>query len=33
MAKSSPFICPKSDNLAIITFDIFGRKNVNSADS
>ena len=32
MAKSSPFIFLKSDDLAISTFDIFGPKNVNGAD-
>ena len=32
MGKSSPFICPKSDDLTIITFNIFGKKKANSAD-
>ena len=32
MAKSSLFACPKSDNLAIITIDIFATKNVDSDD-
>ena len=32
MAKSSLFFCLKSDDLAILTFDSFGPKNVNSAD-
>ena len=32
MAKLSLFICSKSDDLAILTVDIFGAKNVNSDD-
>ena len=33
MAKLSLFTRPKSDDLAIITIDIFGAKNVNSDDA
>ena len=32
MAKSSLFACLKGDNLAIITIDIFGAKNVDNED-
>ena len=30
MAKSSLFACLKSDDLSVITVDIFGAKNVDS---